>query len=79
MLTDPLPDQITELRWLVGELRLELDTLATTPYPGVHRFLMCNLAARIAKVAVQVRGSLTEYPHDQTLLSDSTQLFERPA
>jgi hypothetical protein len=79
MSTNALRKQIGDLRWLVDELGHELDALASTPYPGVHRFLMRNLATRIARVAVQVRGSLTEHPQDQQGSSNEVHLLEQSA
>jgi hypothetical protein len=72
-------DQITELRWLIDELGHELDALATTPYPLVHRFLMRNLTTRIARVAVQVQSHLTEQSPDQLFPSSVVPLVEQSA
>jgi len=71
--------QITELHWLVDELGHELDALATTPCPLVHRFLMRNLATRIAQVAVQVQSHVTEQLPDQLLSSTVVPLLEQSA
>jgi hypothetical protein len=79
MLTNAVQEQISELRWLVDELGQELDALATTPYPQVHHFLMCNLATKIALVAVQVRAVLSEPSHDQHLPADAARLLEQSA
>jgi hypothetical protein len=51
MNTHDLPEQISELRWLVYELGHELQALSTTPYPHVHRFLIHTLAKKVAQVA----------------------------
>ncbi len=56
MPTNVVRDQLSELRWLVYELGQEVDALATTPYPLVHRFLIRNLTTRIIKVTAQVHG-----------------------
>jgi hypothetical protein len=72
-------EQITELRWLIDELGHELDALATTPYPCVHRFLMRNLTTRIARVAVQVQRHLTEQPPGMKESSDEMRLLEQSA
>ncbi len=79
MSTTVLRERITELHWLVDELGHELDALATTPYPRVHRFLMRNLATRIAQVAVQVRSHLTEQLPDQPIPSSVVPLVEQSA
>jgi hypothetical protein len=79
MLTNAVQEQISELRWLVDELGQELDALATTPYPRVHHFLMCNLATKIARVAVQVRGVLSEQSHDKRVPADATRPHEQSA
>jgi len=75
----PLSEQITELHWLVNELGQELDALVSTPYPRVHRFLLCNLATRIVKVAVQLRSIVTEQSHDTEETSDGVPLLEQSA
>jgi len=72
-------EQITELHWLVDELGHELDALATTSYPRVHRFLMRNLTTRIAQVAVQVQRLLTEQLPEKQLPSNVARLLEQPA
>jgi hypothetical protein len=79
MSTNAVRAQITELRWLVYELGQELDTLATTPYPLVHRFLMCTLTTRIALVAVQVERHLSQQPPDMKESSDELRLLEQSA
>ena len=79
MSTTVVRDQMTELRWLVDELGQELDALATTSYPRVHRFLMRNLATRIARVAVQVQRHLAEQPPDQPFPSNIAPLVEQSA
>jgi hypothetical protein len=79
MPTTVLPEHISELRWLVDELSQELDILATTSYPRVHRFLMRTLAIKIIKVAAQVRGNLTEHPQDQQGPSNGARLIEQSA
>ena len=60
MPTTTVREQVKELHWLIDKLERELDALATTPYPRVHRFLMRTLTTRIARVAVQVQLHLTE-------------------
>jgi hypothetical protein len=72
-------ERITELRWLIDELGHELDALATTPYPRVHRFLMCHLANKIARVALQVQRHLAEQLPEKPLLSDEVPLVEQSA
>jgi hypothetical protein len=79
MSTTAVRAQITELRWLVDELGHELDALATTPYPLVHRFLMRTLTTRIAQVAVQVQSHLTEQLPDQLFPSSVVSLVEQSA
>jgi hypothetical protein len=79
MLTNAVREQMTELHWLVGELGLELEAMATTSYPRVHCFLMRNLAARIARVAVQVGSSVTEQPPGERTPSDGVHLLEHSA
>ena len=79
MSTNAVRDQISELRWLVDQLEQERDTLATTPYPLVHRFLIHNLAARIAQVAVQVQRHLAEQPPSTPLPSNVAPLVEQSA
>jgi hypothetical protein len=79
MSTTAVRAQITELHWLVDELGHELDALATTPYPCVHRFLMRNLTTRIAQVAVQVQSHLAEQLPDKQSLSDEVRLVEQSA
>lgn len=79
MSTTALRVQITELHWLVDELGHELDALATTPYPLVHRFLMRNLATRIAQVAVQVHSVLSESAPDTRVSSTVAPLVEQSA
>jgi hypothetical protein len=60
MNTTGLSEQVSELRWLVYELGKEMETLVTTPYPHVHRFLMHSLTRKIAQVAESACSSLTE-------------------
>lgn len=60
--TSDLPEQISELCWLVYELAHELETLATTPYPQVHHFLMQNLTRRITQVAYATGEHLAHLP-----------------
>ena len=79
MLTTVLRERMTELHWLVDELGHELDALATTSYPLVHRFLMRNLTTRIARVAVQVQRHLTEQPPGMKESSDEMRLLEQSA
>jgi len=79
MLTTVLREQVKELHWLVEELGHELDALATTPYPLVHRFLMRNLTARIAQVAVQVQSHLTEQLPGKPFPSNEMRLVEQSA
>jgi len=79
MSTTVVRERITELHWLVEELGHELDALATTPYPLVHRFLICNLTTRIARVAVQVRSYLTEQLPGMKESSDSMRLVDQSA
>ena len=79
MSTTVVREQITELHWLVDELGHELDALATTPYPLVHRFLMRNLTTRIAQVAVQVQRHFTEQPPGMKESSDEMRLLEQSA
>ena len=79
MSTTVLREQITELHWLVDELGHELDALATTPYPLVHRFLMRTLTTRIARVAVQVHGALSEPTRDRSVSSSVVPLVEQSA
>ena len=55
MNTTDLSEQVSELRWLVSELRSELETLTTTPYPLAHRFLMRGFAKRLIAVRSQLR------------------------
>ncbi len=74
-----LREQVSDLYWLVDELEHELDALATTPYPRVHRFLMRNLTTRIAWVAVQMQRHLTEQPPDTKESSDEAPLLEQSA
>ena len=71
--------QVTELHWLVEELGHELDALATTPYPLVHRFLIRNLTTRIARVAVQVHGAVSEPAPDRSVSSNVALLLEQSA
>ena len=71
--------QISDLHWLVDELGHELDALATTPYPLVHRFLMRNLATKIAQVAVQVHSVLSEPAPDRSISSNVAPLVEQSA
>ncbi len=61
MNTTDLSEQVSELRWLVSELRSELETLTTTPYPLAHRFLMRGLAKRLTTVAEHACQSLSQY------------------
>jgi len=77
MVTTTVREQISELHWLIDELGQELDALATTPYPLVHRFLVCNLTTRIARLAVQVQRHLTEQLPDQYVPSDVVPLVEQ--
>jgi hypothetical protein len=70
MSTTILREQITELHWLVDELGHELDALAATPYPLLHRFLLCNLTTRITRVAGQVQRHLTQPSPDTKESSD---------
>jgi hypothetical protein len=79
MSTTAVQEQISELRWLVDQLEQEWDTLATTPYPRVHRFLMSNLTTRIARVAVQVQRHLTQPSLGTKELSDEVPLVEQSA
>jgi len=79
MSTNLLREQVKELRWLVEELGHELDALATTPYSLVHRFLVCNLTTRIARVAVQVQRHLTQPSPDTKESSDGARLVEQSA
>ena len=79
MLTNAVREQMTELHWLVDQLELELEAMATTSYPRVHCFLMHNLATRIAQVAVQVRNIVTEQPPDERTSSDGVHLLEHSA
>ncbi len=79
MPTTAVREQVRELRWLVDELGHELDALATTPYPLVHRFLMHHLATRIARIAVQVQCHLAEQLPDQPFPSDGMRLVEQSA
>ena len=79
MSTTAVREQISELRWLVDQLEQERDTLATTPYPRLHRFLMRNLATRIARVAVQVHGVLSEPAPDTSVSSDGVRLVKQSA
>ena len=79
MSTNAVRAQISELRWLVDQLEHERDTLTTTPYPRVHHFLMCNLATKIAQVAVQVHGVLSEPAPDRSVSSDGASLVEQSA
>ncbi len=79
MSTTAVRDQISELCWLVDQLEQERDTLATTPYPRVHHFLMRNLTTRIAQVAVQVHGALSEPPLDMSVSSNVAPLVEQSA
>jgi hypothetical protein len=77
MPTTAVREQVRELRWLIDELGHELDALAITPYPLVHRFLMRNLTTRIAQVAVQVQRYLTEQLPDQPFPSSVVLLVEQ--
>ena len=79
MSTTAVQEQISELRWLVDQLEQEWDTLAATPYPRVHRFLMCNLTTRIARVAVQVQRHLTLPSPGTKEVSDEVPLVEQSA
>jgi hypothetical protein len=79
MPTTVLRERITELRWLVDELGHELDALATTSYPRVHCFLIRTLTTRIAQVAVQVHGVLSEPTPDRSLSSTGVPLVEQSA
>ena len=79
MSTTALQEQISELRWLVDQLEQEWDTLATTPYPRVHHFLMGNLTTRIARVAVQVQRHLTQPSPGPKEVSDEVRLVEQSA
>jgi hypothetical protein len=79
MSTNAVREQISELRWLVDQLEQERATLATTPYPLVHQFLMRNLATRIASVAVQVHGVLSEPAPDTSVLSEGVRFVEQSA
>jgi hypothetical protein len=72
-------EQITELHWLVDELGHELDALATTSYPRVHRFLMRNLTTRIVRVAVQVQRHLIEQLPEKPSPSNVVPLVEQSA
>ena len=60
MNTSELSKQVSELHWLISELGHELETLAITPYPLVHRFLMHSLTRKVAQVAELACSSLTE-------------------
>jgi len=60
MNTTGLCEQVSELRWLVYELGKEMETLGTTPYQHLHRFLMHSLSRKIAQVAESACSSLTE-------------------
>ena len=79
MSTIALRAQVSDLHWLVDELGQELDALATTPYPLVHRFLMRTLTSRIAQVAVQMQRHLIEQPPDTKESSDGVHLLEQSA
>ena len=79
MPTTAVRDRITELHWLVDELGHELDALATTSYPHVHRFLMRNLTTRIAQVAVQMQSHLTDQLPGKPFPSDEMPLIEQSA
>ena len=79
MSTTALRAQISELRWLVDELEHERDTLATTPYPRVHQFLMRHLATKIAQVAMQVHGVLSEPAPNRSVSSHVAPLVEQSA
>ena len=79
MSTMVLQERITELCWLVDDLGQELDALATTPYPGVHRFLMRTLTTRIARVVVQVQSHQAEPSPDQPFPSTVAPLVEQSA
>jgi hypothetical protein len=79
MVTTAVREQISELHWLIDELGQELDTLAITPYPLVHCFLMRNLTTRIARVAVQVQSHLTGPSPDRSISSHVTPLVEQSA
>jgi hypothetical protein len=79
MSTTVLRGRITELRWLIDELGHELDALATTSYPHIHRLLMRNLTTRIAQVAVQVQSHLTQRLPEKPPLSDEVRLVEQSA
>jgi hypothetical protein len=60
MNTTGLSEQVSELRWLVYELGKEMETLVTTPYPHVHRFLIHSLTRKIAQIAQSTCSSLAE-------------------
>jgi hypothetical protein len=60
MNSSDLPTQVSERHWLVSELGNELETLATTPYPLVHRFLMHSLTRKMAQVTESACSSLPE-------------------
>ena len=79
MPTTAVREQVRELRWLIDELGHELDALAATPYPRVHRFLMRHLATRIAKVAVQMQHHLTEQLPEKPSPSTVAPLVEQSA
>ena len=71
-----LPTQVSERHWLVSELGNERETLATTPYPLVHRFLMHPLTRKMAQVAQSACSSLTE-PVTTPVACSPTLLGER--
>jgi hypothetical protein len=79
MVTTAVREQINELRWLIDELGQELDALAVTPYPLVHRFLIRNLTTRIARVAVQVQSHLAGPSPDRSISSHVAPLVEQSA
>ena len=79
MPTTTVREQVRELQWLIDELGYELDALATTSYPRVHCFLMCNLTTKIARLAVQVQSHLTEQLPGKPFPSNIAPLVEQSA
>ncbi len=74
-----LTEQVSELRWLIYELGNELNTLATTPYPQVHRLLMQCLAKKVAQVAQRTCESLSQSVPTPVARPEEVQPIEQSA